>query len=133
MTNILLADTYIKCLKHDVQYPRGAVCPKCSRIKKYMYIVVRTDMPPIHQLVQASHSAIEAGSLAQNVQGVHLVVLGVKNKVELCKVSTLLTTEQIEHKMFSEGYKDIGYTSLTTLPIPKLSEGILCSLSLLAL
>jgi len=130
MSSILLASTYIKCLKHGVQYLRGA---KCKATKKYMYIVVRTDIPKVHQLVQTCHSAIDAGNAAQDVTGVHLVVLSVPDKDALESVAYHLENEQIEYKMFSEGYNNIGYTSLTTLPIPKLEHSILCVLDLLVI
>lgn len=99
-------------------------------MKAYMYIVVRTDIKKEYQLVQACHSAIEAGNIAYSVNAVHLVVLQVPNKETLEDVAYHLEQEDISYRMFSEGYNNMGYTSLTTVPIPKPKEGILRKLDL---
>ena len=97
----------------------------------YVYIVVRTDIKREYQLVQACHSALEAGyAFSKPKITTHLVVLAVDNKWDLEAVAYMLDTQGIEYKQFYESWGDMGYTSLATQPIEKQTEGILRSLPL---
>lgn len=98
----------------------------------YVYIVVRTDIKSEYQLVQACHSALEAGDMFTQPSraAVHLVVLSVESEDELRIVSEKLYIQDIKHRMFYESWSNTGFTSLTTEPIKKQIEGILRSLPL---
>jgi hypothetical protein len=98
----------------------------------YVYIVVRTDIKREYQLVQACHSALEAGySFSKPETTTHLVVLAVDNKWDLEAVAYMLDTQNIEYRQFIESWGEMGLTALATKPIVKQTDGILQSLPLL--
>ena len=97
----------------------------------YVYIVVRTDIKREYQLVQACHSALEAGyAFSEPKETTHLVVLSANDEKELIAISGALCVDGIKHKGFIEGWGNMGLTSLATQPIEKQTEGILRSLPL---
>ena len=86
--------------------------------KNYVYTWIRTDLPIEQQIVQAAHSALEAGrDFGKPARDSHLILLSAKSQAELIKISQRLTTHGIRHHMFHEPDYDRGYTSITTEPL----------------
>lgn len=83
----------------------------------YVYLVLRSDLPIEQQIVQAAHSAHQAGRLYPAPIDTHLILLEAKHESQLQKISNDLTDLNIQHHMFHEPDYDTGYTSITTEPI----------------
>lgn len=81
--------------------------------------MVRKDLPPSNQAVQACHAALEIGrnSISAHVEHPHLVLLGVENEKELRSVIQKLVQHEIEHRAFIE--PDLGHqlTAIATVPL----------------
>jgi hypothetical protein len=76
------------------------------------------DLPIEQQIVQAAHSALEAGRDLGKPNGhSHLILLEVKNKAALLKISESIKELGIQFSLFHEPDYDRGYTSLTTEPL----------------
>ncbi len=90
---------------------------KCSRcltvLKSYCYSFIRTDIPLADQGVQLAHATLEAGKYFSHPDGVHLVVLAVKNKKKLLKVAEKLTGK-VQFRMFHESDDDMHETAIAT-------------------
>ena len=81
----------------------------------YIYVIVRTDLPIEQQLVQAAHSALEAGREFSNpTTDSHLILLEAKSQDTLLNISQHIAEHNIKHHLFFEPDDDRGYTSLTT-------------------
>jgi hypothetical protein len=83
----------------------------------YYYLFIRTDLPFEQQIVQAAHSALEAGrDLGKPTTHSHLILLPAKSETALRKIADDLTSRDIRFRLFYE--PDINaYTSLTTEPL----------------
>ena len=87
-------------------------------MKNYVYTWIRTDLPIEQQIVQAAHSALEAGRSHHKPQAVsHLILLEAKSEDHLCRIAEDLDLLGIAHHMFFEPDYDRGYTSITTEPL----------------
>lgn len=84
---------------------------------QYCYTFIRTDLPIEQQIVQAAHSAHQAGRLYPAPIDTHLILLEVKNEFALQKISNDLTALNIQHHLFHEPDDERGYTSITTEPL----------------
>jgi hypothetical protein len=83
-----------------------------------VYTIIRVDLPIEAQIVQAAHSALEAGrELDRPDQPSHLILLEAKSEEHLKKISRDLTDIGIKFHMFFEPDYNRGYTSLTTQPL----------------
>ena len=84
----------------------------------YVYTFIRTDLPIEQQIVQAAHSALEAGrELGQPDLPSHLILLEAKSEEHLLKIANDLTELGIQYHNFFEPDHSRGYTSLTTEPL----------------
>ena len=98
----------------------------------YVYVVVRRDLENEHQLVQATHATLESGyDFIRPEITTHMVVLHAEDKEHLEEVAMYLQEENIEYRMFCEGWGNIGNTALATKPIQKVKKGVLRNLPLL--
>ena len=80
-----------------------------------MYTFIRTDLPIEQQIVQAAHSALEAGRDLGKPKGhSHLILLEAKHQDALLKISNALKNLDIKFSLFHEPDYNRGYTSLTT-------------------
>ncbi len=85
---------------------------------EYVYTLIRKDMPVNHQIVQACHSALEAGSEFKSVGTIpNLVLLEAKDEDHLNETSQKLFDKGIRFHKFFEPDGDLGHSSLTTEPI----------------
>lgn len=86
--------------------------------KKYVYVVVRTDLSLPQQLVQAAHAAHEAGLLAEpSAEPSSLIALQVPNKSSLEKALSKLN-EHVRCVPFYEPDNNEGLTAFASEPIP---------------
>ena len=84
----------------------------------YVYVFIRKDISYEQQLVQAAHAALELGMKYPNIKDqCSIVIVGVKNKNELLKVSNRLKDNNVDFEMFFEPDFDMGESALATRPI----------------
>jgi hypothetical protein len=83
----------------------------------YTYILVRKDLPPAVQAVQAAHAAMEMGYKATAPDTpTFLVMLSVNDKVELDYYASELDRYGFSYEMFDEPDYNLGHTALCTYP-----------------
>lgn len=81
------------------------------------YIIVRKDLTPSQQAVQAAHAAQEVGFRSDLPESpVHLVLLGVKDAQEFSQIIRKLSKAKIQFELFYEPDDDMGHTALCTYP-----------------
>lgn len=86
--------------------------------KNWVYVFVRQDLPIEQQIVQAAHSALEAGrDLGKPDSDSNLILLGTRDQDSLLQVAERLRFNNIKYSLFYEPDHDRGYTSLTTEPL----------------
>lgn len=92
---------------------------------KYIYVVVRKDIPVEDQMVQVGHACFDAGKKF-GLKGVHLVLLEVENVFDLHSLWDDMENAKIQYCQFWEdnlvtdylGFKhEMGYTAFCTQPI----------------
>lgn len=82
------------------------------------YTFIRQDMEIQHQIVQACHSAREAGAEHNSCeQPPFLILLGIKDGKELRSAERHLERNGIKYHKFYEPDNDLGHTSITTEPL----------------
>lgn len=83
----------------------------------YTYILLRKDLTPVQQIVQASHAALEAGfRFKQPEQTSFLIVLEVDDEADLNRSADMLDMRGIEYYKFFEPDDNMGYSALCTRP-----------------
>lgn len=80
----------------------------------YFYVAVRKDIPVADQVCQVAHACANAGESFPVIGGCFLVLLQVKDKSELIKMSEQLRGEDIQHYLNHEPDDDMGFTALAT-------------------
>ena len=86
----------------------------------YVFTFIRKDLPINHQMVQACHSALEAGSEFKQAGEIpNLVLLELKDKNHLYDTEDFLKSKGIKFHNFYEPDNDIGHSSITTEPITR--------------
>lgn len=89
----------------------------------YVYTFIRTDLSFEQQIVQAAHSALEAGrDLGKPDSESNLILLGVKNQESLLQIAERLKYHEIKYSLFYEPHNNRGYTSLTTEPLMEMEK-----------
>jgi len=84
----------------------------------YCYTFIRKDLPLNHQIVQACHSALEAGSeFKEPGQIPHLILLELADSQHLQQTGELLDKHGIRYHKFFEPDNNIGHSSITTEPL----------------
>lgn len=84
----------------------------------YVYVLVRSDIEPEQQLVQAAHATLEAGfRFRAPDQTAHLVALSVASEAELLQAAARLEHEGVEHHVFFEPDNAMGHSALATEPL----------------
>lgn len=97
----------------------------------YCYTFIRKDLPINHQIVQACHSALEAGSEFKEPGNIpHLILLELKDQEHLIKTQEMLKNFGIRHHMFFEPDNDIGNSSITTEPLSNEKRKLLSNFKL---
>jgi hypothetical protein len=97
----------------------------------YTFTFIRKDLPIQHQMVQAVHSALEAGSEFKQPENVsNLVLCGAKDKYHLYEISELLDKHSIKYHMFYEPDNDMGHSSITTEPLTQEKKRVLSNFQL---
>ena len=92
-------------------------------MRKYIYVVVRTDIPLADQIVQVGHACFEAG-IKFGEPDCHMVLLQTDNEHNLNKIIQKLTDYDIQSVVFyepdsvSDDTTDpMGHTALCTEPL----------------
>ena len=97
----------------------------------YAYTIIRKDLPIQHQLVQACHSALEAGSEFKSPGNIpHLILLQCENEDHLHEISDYLHSQDIRFHKFFEPDNGMGYSSITTEPLPLERKSLMSQYSL---
>ncbi len=93
--------------------------PDESADKFTMYVLVRTDIDPVQQVVQASHAAAEAGRTfyAAHHGIASLIVLGVPDREALLAAQRRLCAQGLGCELFFEPDFGIGESALATEPL----------------
>lgn len=81
------------------------------------YVIIRQDLSPEQQIVQACHAALEAGLRFRKPEETSLVVLEVPNEKKLLEAGQALDKRQIENYIFNEPDNCVGFSALATRPI----------------
>lgn len=84
-----------------------------------MYILVREDIPPKHQAVQACHAGISAGRelIPRDEQHPNLVVLTVPDEAALMRWCERLDHAQVGYRYFREADMADQVTAVATEPL----------------
>lgn len=86
--------------------------------KFYTYVLVRTDIPLVDQLVQSGHACLEAGNrFEQPGPPSNLVVLSVASRLHLLDQLSRIRISGIRYALFFEPDDDMGETSACTEPL----------------
>lgn len=87
--------------------------------KHTIYVLVREDLLPSDQVVQACHASAEAGKhFYQASHGIAtLVLLGVRDLRSLLKAKEKLVNYEIDSVLFHEPDFDMGFSALATRPV----------------
>lgn len=91
--------------------------------KKYIYVLVRTDLPLADQIVQVGHACFDAGTKYGKL-GASLVLLAIRNEHEIHEWIEILNSFRIKHVVFYEPDPIIdgdtvpmGSTAICTKPL----------------
>ena len=88
--------------------------------KTYVYVVVRRDLSPTHQLIQSVHAAHEAGiHFGKKDQTANMVVCTVPDEEALKDLAFKTTIEGIRIAVFEEDDFDDQATAIATEPITR--------------
>lgn len=83
----------------------------------YSHVVVRADLSPAQQVVQAIHAGMSVTAQYGGLQeDTRLVLLSVKDQQELSELAGKLESNQIPFSMFHEPDYGVGYSALATPP-----------------
>lgn len=85
-----------------------------------MYVFVRTNLPPIQQAVQASHSALELcrqGLVPSSYDHPSLVLCGMQDEASLLAHADYLQSHGIGHILFREPDLNNEATAIATVPL----------------
>ena len=84
----------------------------------WLYLFIRQDLPIEHQITQSNH-ATYALALAYNpsCEVPNIVTIGVPDLAALKRVQTKLVQNQIPHYAWVEPDLELGFTSITTVPL----------------
>ncbi len=80
--------------------------------RRFVYVIVRTDMPARNAVVQGSHAVYELAALNKHDLHPSIIYLKVKNEYQLNKLSKLLDEQNTFHVKFVENYGE--YKDQTT-------------------
>jgi hypothetical protein len=91
--------------------------------RRYIYVLVRKDLPLADQMVQVGHACFESG-MNFGQEGTHLILLQVENQKELNEFSETIKEHRIKYSMFFEpdpiidgDTEPMGNTAICTEPI----------------
>lgn len=87
--------------------------------KKWVYVIVRADIPLAHQIVQSNHASFECGLKYNQYlsETSSLIVLYVKDKDHLIKEYEKISNLGINLTKFHEPDWDYGFTAFASDPV----------------
>lgn len=80
----------------------------------HLYVFIRTDIPVVHQIVQAAHAVYQLASLRREEGIPNIVLIGLPNVAALQRARAKLESNQIPHFAWIEPDNDLGFTSIAT-------------------
>ena len=84
----------------------------------YTYVIVRTDIPLVQQLVQAAHATHYAGFRFQEPDKIsYLILLQIENEYELFQAYRYIAMQGIKVAAFFEPDANLGLTAIATEPL----------------
>lgn len=87
-------------------------------LAKYVYVLVRTDIPLADQIVQVGHACLDAGFKFQKPDEiVNLVVVGIESESRLLSILEKMSLRGIQFALFYEPDEQMGYTTACTAPL----------------
>jgi len=87
-------------------------------LSKYVYVLVRTDIPLADQIVQVGHACLEAGFKFQKPSEiVNLVVVGIESEIRLLATLERMSLRGIQFVLFHEPDGEMGFTAACTKPL----------------
>jgi len=91
--------------------------------RRYIYVLVRKDLPLADQMVQVGHACFESG-MHFGKEDTHLILLQVENQSELINWSEIMKEHRVKFSMFfepdpifDEDTEPMGYTAICSEPI----------------
>ena len=83
--------------------------------RRFMYVIVRTDMELQNIIVQSAHAAYESGLAYKNyADRTTIIVLQVKSELYLREAYNMLQRKNIRCTMYKEHSLGLGYTAIGT-------------------
>ena len=92
--------------------------------KKKLYVLVRKDLTPSHQAVQACHAVAEWLLHDQSWKNETLIYLGVKNEIDLNRWVNKLCRKRIPYVLFREPDMDGQATALASYSDSKVFKSL---------
>lgn len=83
----------------------------------YMYLFVRDDLSPSHQIVQTCHAVDAINMRHQSGDINHMVLCGAKHEEHLMSIAEHLDEHGIDYEMFNEPDMGNQYTAIATKPL----------------
>jgi hypothetical protein len=97
----------------------------------YAYTFIRRDLPIQHQLVQACHSALEAGSEFKEPNQIpNLILCNAEDEPHLNHIGNFLDSHEIRYHKFFEPDNEMGYSAITTEPLTDEKKKVLSNFKL---
>lgn len=83
--------------------------------RRYMYVLVRTDMELSNIIVQSAHAAYESGLAYKNhADRTSIIILQVKDELRLREAYNALQRDGVECTIYKENTLGLGYTAIGT-------------------
>ena len=90
---------------------------------KFLYVLVRTDIPIENQIVQVAHACYDAGQRFKTGEYSHtLILLAVPDEESLLKACTEIRSKNIDLEIFFEPDYPFGHTAACTGPVESLQR-----------
>jgi len=86
-------------------------------MSKSVYVFIRTDIPLADQMVQVGHVCMMVGNKFGCLPDTNLVLLALKNELELLNVECDISDKKIAYEISWEPDDDMEYTALATEPL----------------
>lgn len=118
----------------SVQYdPNTQPPPRTgTETRRFMYVIVRTDMELQNIIVQSAHAAYESGLAYKNhADRTSIIVLQVKSELYLRDVYNMLQRKNIQCTMYKEHSLGLGYTAIGTEALTQEQRSVLKKYKLL--
>lgn len=98
-----------------VRPKKSALPNEGTENRRYMYVIVRTDMELPNIIVQSAHAAYESGLAYKNhADRTSIIILQVKDELRLREAYKALQRDDVQCTMYKENTLGLGYTAIGT-------------------